>query len=372
MVKWSLSLARPRCNGVEIPRYAKRCIGTVSCCPTDPASLYSGPSGTQSVLDQLSAEAKHLRDFKKYNPKTVDRSMDDPTKVQMWLASIDTIFWYMKYPNYQKVQYNLGAVQGKFLCKILLWQPERHRQEIAAAGKTLRELPACHSCGRSHGERCLAGSGEIATTREKAKQASTVVIGMDWLLANYASINCSRKKVVFNPPSTASFKFKGAENVVLPKVISAMKASKLLNQGTWSILASDFHVLEIDFAIELESDIVPISRAPYRMAPAKLKELKLQGATVFSKIDLRSGYHQLRIRDSDIPKTTFHSKYRHYVFIVMSFGLINTPVVFMNLMNKVFKDFLDTCVIVFIDDILVYFKTEAEHEEHLHRVLETL
>ncbi|KAL0534730.1 hypothetical protein IC582_029023 [Cucumis melo] len=99
---------------------------------------------------------------------------------------------------------------------------------------------------------------------------------------------------------------------------------------------------------------------------------QLQGATVFSKINLQSGYHHLRIRDSDIPKTTFHFRYGYYEFIVMSFGLTNAPAVFMDLMNRVFKDFLDTFVIVFIDDILIYFKTEAEHEEHLHRVLETL
>ncbi|KAL4022712.1 hypothetical protein IC575_016456 [Cucumis melo] len=99
---------------------------------------------------------------------------------------------------------------------------------------------------------------------------------------------------------------------------------------------------------------------------------QLQGATIFSKIDLRSSYHQLRIRDSDIPKTAFHSRYGHYEFIVMSFTLTNASVVFMDLMNRVFKDFLDIFVIVFIDDILVYSKTEAEHEEHLHQVLETL
>ncbi|KAL0560424.1 hypothetical protein IC582_000829 [Cucumis melo] len=291
-----------------------------------------------------------------------------------------------------------------------------------------------------------------------------VILGMDWLAANHASIDCSRKEVTFNPPSMASFKFKGGGSKSLPQVISAIKASKLLSQGTWGILASVMDTREADvslssepvvrdypdvfpeelpglpphreveFAIELEPGTVPISRAPYRMAPAELKELKvqlqelldkgfirpsvspwgapilfikkkdgsmrlcidyrelnkvtvknryplpriddlfdqLQGATVFSKIDLRSGYHQLRIKDEDVPKTAFRSRYGHYEFIVMSFGLTNSPAVFMDLMNSVFREFLDTFVIVFIDDILIYSKTEAEHEEHLRMVLQTL
>ncbi|KAL0551996.1 hypothetical protein IC582_011089 [Cucumis melo] len=291
-----------------------------------------------------------------------------------------------------------------------------------------------------------------------------VILGMDWLAANHASIDCSRKEVTFNPPSMASFKFKGGGSKSLPQVISAIRASKLLSQGTWGILASvvdtretdvslssepvvrDYPDVfpeelpglpphrEVEFAIELEPGTVPISRAPYRMAPAELKELKvqlqelldkgfirpsvspwgapvlfvkkkdgsmrlcidyrelnkvtvknryplpriddlfdqLQGATVFSKIDLRSGYHQLRIKDEDVPKTAFRSRYGHYEFIVMSFGLTNASAVFMDLMNRVFREFLDTFVIVFIDDILIYSKTEAEHEEHLRMVLQTL
>ncbi|KAL0534293.1 hypothetical protein IC582_028582 [Cucumis melo] len=99
---------------------------------------------------------------------------------------------------------------------------------------------------------------------------------------------------------------------------------------------------------------------------------QLQGATVFFKIDLRSGYHQLRIKDGDVPKTAFRSRYGHYEFIMMSFGLTNAPTVFMDLMNRVFKEFLDTFMIVFIDDILIYSKTEVEHEEHLRMVLQTL
>ena len=88
----------------------------------------------------------------------------------------------------------------------------------------------------------------------------------------------------------------------------------------------------------------------------------LWGACVFSKIDLRSGYFQLRIRPEDIPKTAFTYKYGLYEYMVMSFGLTNAPAFFMHLMNKGFMDYLDTFVVIFIDDILIYSKSEAEHE----------
>jgi hypothetical protein len=98
----------------------------------------------------------------------------------------------------------------------------------------------------------------------------------------------------------------------------------------------------------------------------------MKGVSVFSKIDLRSGYHQLKIYESDIPKTAFHTKYGLYEYTVMSFGLTNAPAYFMYLINKVFMEYLDKFVVVFIDDILIFSKMKEEHKKHLRMVLEKL
>src|SRR5207253_7267729 len=99
---------------------------------------------------------------------------------------------------------------------------------------------------------------------------------------------------------------------------------------------------------------------------------QLAGAKVFSKIDLRSGYHKIKIREEDVPKTAFSTCYGLYEYLVMSFGLTNAPAVFMYLMNSVFMKELDKFVVVFLDDILVYSKDEAEHAGHLRIVLSRL
>eukprot|EP00253_Pinus_taeda_P003061 PITA_03061 len=192
--------------------------------------------------------------------------------------------------------------------------------------------------------------------------------------------------------------------------------------------------LNLDFTIELVPGAAPVSRAPYRMSVPELTELKMQlqelldkkyirpsvspwgapvlfvrkkdgtfrmcidyrqlnkltvknkyplpridelfdqvkGATVFSKIDLRSGYHQIRIKEEDVAKTAFRTRYGHYEFVVLPFGLTNAPATFMCLMNSVFHKYLDKFVLIFIDDILIYSWNIQEHEEHLRLVLQTL
>nr|GEW57253.1 putative reverse transcriptase domain-containing protein [Tanacetum cinerariifolium] len=157
---------------------------------------------------------------------------------------------------------------------------------------------------------------------------------------------------------------------------------------------------QVEFRIDLVSGATPVAKSPYRLAPSEMQELSVQlqelqdkgfirpshspwgapvlfvkkkdGARYFSKTDLRSGYHQLRVHDNDIPKIAFQTSYGHFEFTVMPFGLTNAPAVFMDLMNRVCKPYLDKFVIVFIDDILVYSKSKDEHEVHLRLVLKLL
>ena len=99
---------------------------------------------------------------------------------------------------------------------------------------------------------------------------------------------------------------------------------------------------------------------------------QLRGARVYSKIDLRTDYHQLRVRETNIPKIGFRTWYGHFEFTVMPFGLTNAPAAFMDLMHRVFQPYLDQFVVVFVDDILIYSQSEWEHEYHLRIVLQLL
>ncbi|GKV46430.1 hypothetical protein SLEP1_g53414 [Rubroshorea leprosula] len=239
-----------------------------------------------------------------------------------------------------------------------------------------------------------------------------VILGMDWLSTHYAMVDCYEKVVTFSAPNQPVIRFEGEKVGSFPLVVSCMQADKMLQHECYGYLAyvfeskdklvsveriwvvEDFPDVfpkelpglppnkEIEFTIDLVPSTAPISQQPYRMAPVKLIELKkqlqelldkgrlnqvtvknkyplpriddlfdqLQGARVFSKIDLRSGYYQLKVKPKDVMKTAFRSRYGHCEFLL----------------------YLDKFVIVFIDDILIFSPDEESHKEHLAIVLQIL
>ncbi|GJV28603.1 putative reverse transcriptase domain-containing protein [Tanacetum coccineum] len=220
------------------------------------------------------------------------------------------------------------------------------------------------------------------------KGSFDVIIGMDWLSNQKAMIMC-HEKIVRIPVEEG---FRGR-----------MFRMMLVLPATTKVV--------VEFRIDLIPRATPVPKLPYRLAPSEMQELseqlhelqdkgfiwpnyrelnkltiknryplpriddlfdQLQGACYFSKIDLRSGYHQLRVYDDDISKTAFRTRYGHFEFTVMPFGLTNLPAVFMDLMNRVCKPYRDKFVIVFIDNILMYSKKKEDHENHLRLMLDLI
>ncbi|KAL5767547.1 hypothetical protein ACOSQ2_014330 [Xanthoceras sorbifolium] len=206
-----------------------------------------------------------------------------------------------------------------------------------------------------------------------------VILEMDWLSRHHATVDCFRKEVSFGRVGESGVIFCGSCQGYLVYAVEMRGSETRLEdipiiREFSDVFPEDLPRLppdrEVEFQIELTPGTEPISKAPYKMAPLELKELKR--ARVFSKINMRSSYHQLKIRKEDVPKTAFRTQYGHYEFLVMPFGLTNAPAAFMDLMNRVFRSYLDQFVIVFIDDIPIYLGSEEKHATHLRMVLHTL
>ncbi|GKA26867.1 putative reverse transcriptase domain-containing protein [Tanacetum coccineum] len=260
-----------------------------------------------------------------------------------------------------------------------------------------------------------------------------VVIGMDWISKYHARIICD-EKVIHIPINGETLIIRVLEKKSDEKRLEDILVVREFLEVFPEDLPGLPPVRQVEFQIDLIPRAAPVARAPYRLAHSEMQELsnqlkeladrgfirpstspwgalvlfvkkkdesfrmciyyrelnnltvknryllpmiddlfdQLQGSSVYSKIDLRSSYHQLRVRDEDIPKTAFKTRYKHYEFQVMPFGLTNAPAVFMDLMNRVCKPYLDKFVIVFIDDILIYSRNKEEHANHLRIILELL
>nr|GEV49938.1 putative reverse transcriptase domain-containing protein [Tanacetum cinerariifolium] len=214
-----------------------------------------------------------------------------------------------------------------------------------------------------------------------------VIIGMDWLRRCHAVIVCDEKLVQI-PYGNETLTFRAAPVARAPYRLASSEMKELSEQlrelydkgfirpssSPWG--APVLFVKKKDGSFRMCIDYRELNKLTVknRYPLPRIDDLfdQLQGSSIYSKIDFRSDYHQLRVREQDISKTAFRTRYGHYEFQVMPFGLTNAPAVFMDLMNRVYKPYLDKFIIVFIDDILIYSKDKKEHEEHLKAILKLL
>nr|ABD28305.1 RNA-directed DNA polymerase (Reverse transcriptase) [Medicago truncatula] len=323
------------------------------------------------------AEARMLETFMKKNPPTF-KGRYDPDGAQTWLKEIERIFRVMQCTEDQKVRFGTHQlaeeaddwreflrryfpedVRGKKEIEFLeLKQGNMSVTEYAAKFVELSKFYPHYTAENAEFSRCIKFENGLRPDIKRAIGYQQLRVFQDL------------------PVSMAPYRMSASELSELKKQLEDLLEKKFVRPSVSPWGAPVLLVKKKDGSMRLCIDYRQLNKVTIknRYPLPRIDDLmdQLVGARVFSKIDLRSGYHQIKVKDEDMQKTAFRTRYGHYEYKVMPFGVTNAPGVFMEYMNRIFHAFLDRFVVVFIDDILIYSKTEEEHAEHLKIVLQVL
>nr|GEX12636.1 hypothetical protein [Tanacetum cinerariifolium] len=298
----------------------------------------------------------------------------------------------------KEVKKYVGGLPDMIWGNVMSYQPKTMAKAIEFANDQMDQkghfMKYCPKLKKgNYGNKCgngnALGKGHFMKYCPKLKKGNyelgsfDVIIGMDWLSKYHAVIDCA-EKIVCIPWGNETLLFHG-HHVFLAHVTTKETEDKSEEKRLEDVpIVRDFPEVfpkellglpptrQVEFQIDLIPGAATVARAPYRLAPSKMKELSEKLQELFDNGFIRPSYYQLRVHKGDILKMTFRTWYGHYEFQVMPFGLTNAHVVFMDLMNRVCKPYLDKFVIVFIDDILIYSRDKKEHEEQFKAILELL
>ncbi|GKA80067.1 putative reverse transcriptase domain-containing protein [Tanacetum coccineum] len=313
------------------------------------------------------------------------------------IKKLEAELWNLKVKESDKIERYVGGLPDMIHGSVVASKPKTMQEEIEIAteliDKKICQKPTCYECGaqgyfkrdcpkmKNNNRGNQGGNGNAPT---KVYAVGRAGINLDSNIVTDLPGLPPTRKVEFQidlipgaaPVARAPYQLAMPDMKELSNQLKELSDKGFIRPCSSLWGASILFVKKKDGSFRMCIDYRELNKLTMknRYPLPRIDDLfdPLQGSNVYSKIDLRSGYHQLQVREEDILKTTFRTRYSHYEFQVMPFGLTNAPAIFMDLMNRVCKPFLDKFMIVFIDDILIYFKNKKEYKEHLKAILELL